>query len=616
MKSDNQGTASLRAWSRAVFTGAVAFGAFAAACGDSNDPAPAGAGGTVSGAGSGGALVNGGAGSGGALPSAGSTAGGGAGAPSGGTAGMPNGGTAGGEAGGTDSGGAGSGGVGGAGGAGGAASAYPQLPATLSLSGCTTQGVGPLCTVQQAEGTFTANCGGTKLTGTVSKDGSVSLVKPETTSATGAKVNTSCTAKLAFGKLSGSCTEQVGAVGETAPSSTQCTLSSDPVVQASFACLELPKTLSSLVLCKEGTTAGGTTVDAGACNIVQDGCNFQAECGSGVTLVGTVSATGVAFKQKLKALADAVTPAGGTPAFLKGAEVDHSCTATVDGQKLTGSCGAGAAGRGTSNTSVCAVEGMSAVVADSCAPLTPSAGEFLFVLDSCDPLKNGIEGNPGIGEPVCAIRQNNCIWEVQCGSEPTLHFEGRLSPTGERKLQWKLATGTPCEATVSASGKVSGKCQVPNQPACPLASKSPVAGGAACPAVPPGVDYWVRGCGATNEDHFSCAAAVQHGCNYMSACTFRGMKLLVSGSTSYGEAGGAGGAGGATGAGRPHLTFNGLPGWSCYADAATEAEISSGDRLAGEYYGQCTNASGGQCRNNYNATTAPNGFRGLQVFFE
>jgi hypothetical protein len=481
---------------------------------------------------------------------------------------------------------------------------YAELPAALSLSGCAEFGIGPLCSVAQDEGSIQANCGGVVYTGSIDEAREVKLSAPGTTTQEGAKVNVSCTGKYQLdGTLTAKCTQTTSAVGDTPASEATCDLRSDRVMLPEVGCFDLPATLDDVVICKEGAAQGGTTIEAGTCKVIQDGCVFQAECANNLVLTGTVSADGISFNQTLKALADAQTPSGGgDPAFLKGAEVSHACTAVVEGTSLTGTCGAGRAGRGGVNTSECAVEGTTPET-PSCALLSPTQ-EHLFVLDSCEILKEGEGSNPGIGEPVCAFRQNNCVWDVQCGNNPDTKFSGRLKP-GATKVEWRLPTGTPCEVSFDASGNVTGKCTVPGQAPCMLKSKPAVPGGEDCPVipVPENADFWGRGCGNGNGRALVCRSVVQHGCNFMAACDFSYLTMqLMAGAASYKDE-------------RGHLEFNGVNGYQCYVDQATADDVANDNRKETEWYGQCLGPTGGMCRDNYDPETG-SGFRGLQIFFE
>jgi hypothetical protein len=472
------------------------------------------------------------------------------------------------------------------------------LPSVLSLETCGELDVSPLCSVVQSGSTFTANCGGAKYSGTIAADGAVQFTAPETTTVDGAKVNLTCSGKLELsGTLSLTCKQTTSAVAMTPAEELTCKVEADGKTLPGVSCMELPAQLTDVVVCKEGAAQAGTTVTAGSCKVIQDGCAFQAECANNVVLSGTVSKTGVRFVQPLKALADAATPAMGMPAFTKGTEVNHTCTGMIQGGKLTGSCSAGQV-RGMMATSVCTMEGNGTAPA-VCAPIAPKP-EQLFVLDSCELLENGEGAMPGIGEPVCALRQNGCIWDLQCGQNPLTKFSGRLEQ-GATKVSWRLATGTPCELSVDAAGAVSGKCTVPGQTACELKSKPAVAGAMDCPALPPGNNIKSHGCGG--GDPLMCREALQHGCNYMALCNFTASNdLLVAGKTSLP-------------AGRPRFEFQGLGDYSCRVDKSTDAEVASGDRVAQEWYGQCTTPSGGMCRDNYNAATK-SGFRGLRLYFD
>lgn len=473
---------------------------------------------------------------------------------------------------------------------------FPELPTVLSLSGCEEIELGPLCSVTQEDGAFTANCGGVAYTGTITESGDITLTTESWTNADGAEVSLSCEGTFWRGRLSAGCTQATAAAGDIPPTEATCDLASDGSILPGVTCMELPPVLESLVICEEGADQGGTTLEAGNCSVIQDGCSFQAECENDVVLTGTVGVSDLSFSRMLPALADAETPEGGEPAFLAGTEVEHDCTATLSGTAVAGSCGAGAAGRRGTDTSVCAIGG-SAEPVPACDPLAPGEGEFLFVLDSCPMLKDGEGEGPGIGEPVCALRQNNCIWEVQCGAD--LLYAGRVEP-GSDTAQWRLATGTPCELTVDDDGQVSGSCTVPGEEACELSSMEPETDEANCPVLPEGTIWNSRGCGP--EGSLGCRVALQHGCDFTAICGFaRFDSVVIAGVSSYESE-------------RGHLEFNGAPGWQCYVDEATAEDVSSGDRADNEWYGQCVNETGGMCRDNYDPTTGE-GYRGLQVFF-
>ncbi|UJR78704.1 hypothetical protein [Sandaracinus amylolyticus] len=478
-------------------------------------------------------------------------------------------------------------------------SPYPTLPTVLSVSGCQTLAIGPLCSLGQDGDELEANCSGRILTGTVTESGNVTLAADPWTTPEGATATLTCSGRFVLGQVTATCTRNTSAVGETPAREETCNLLSDREILPSVTCLELPAQLDAVTLCVEGDARGGATIAAGTCRVIQDGCAFQAECADDLVVTGTVSRTGISFTQRLEALADAQTPSGGgSPAFVAGDIVAHSCTATLDGTTLAGTCGAGRAGRGGADTSVCAVSGTSPTAPATCGLVAPTS-ETVFALDSCEELRNGAGGEPGIGQPVCAFRQNNCIWEVNCGNNPLLTFSGRIAP-GDDTVRWRLLTGTPCEIGFDAEGDLAGQCTVPGEAACMLRSLDPVPGGETCPGAVNDAEFTSRGCGAAID----CRIAVQHQCAFMALCSFgsRFSDVVIAGRSSYVD-------------GRPHLAFNGLTDWQCYVDEATTAEITSGDRVTGEWYGQCVNPSGGMCRNNYNPATGT-GFRGLQVFFE
>lgn len=502
-----------------------------------------------------------------------------------------------------------------------------KLPELLSVTGCSAQFIPALCTIKQTGSDVVAKCGAVNYTGTFNDTTkALTLNAPETIIATGsqagARVNVSCVGKLENdGTISATCTRKQSAAtaadAGVAPADTTCQLKSDPQLLPGVACLELPATLNSTVLCKEGADAGGETISAGTCKISQDGCRFQADCADNVVFAGSVTANGISFTQRLKALADAVTPnsgtppVDGTPAFKKGDSVNHTCAGTVIGGLLDVRCTAGAARRdgvAVAATSVCKVEGSGTAPA-TCNLIAPKT-ENVFALDSCSLLKDGDGQNPGIGEPVCAYRQNGCVWDLQCGNDPLLKFSGRL-PGNATKLSWTLPTGTPCELDWDAQGNVTGSCTVAGQAPCALASKTAVPGGASCPALPVNTSARSRGCGG--GDPLDCRVSLQHGCNYLGVCSFTGSypSEIIAGTTSYKEGGAL-----------PYFEFSGVGGYQCWVQKASAAEIASTDpavkREATEWYGNCGAAATptvGACRNNWSLTNL-GGYRALQVFFE
>lgn len=478
-------------------------------------------------------------------------------------------------------------------------SLFPQLPSVLSLSGCAAVGVGPLCSVTQVEDAVSANCGGVIYEGDIDEDGLFKLVSPETTNEAGETSGVQCIGELKFGRLrTASCVKTTSAVG-VPDAEVTCELASDPVVLPGLGCLELPSTLKDVVVCAEGAAANGDTITAGDCKVVQDGCVFQAECADSVVLTGSVTATGVSFNQQLTALANAQ---GETPAFVAGDVVNHACTAALAGNSLSGSCGAGRQGRGGVNTSVCSVTASAPTLPAVCETLAPT-NEHLFVLDSCDILKNGEGGDAGVGEPICAFRQNNCVWEVQCGSN--LVFSGRTAPT-DTKAKFLLDTGTPCEVAFDSAGKMTGKCTVAGEAACNLSSKTAVPGGA-CDIMPETAEgFYGRGCGDGGNARLACTGSLQHGCNFMSTCEFTGAgPLLVAGEVKINES-----------TTRNRLEFNGIGDYQCHVEEANASDIANDARVEGEWFGQCQNSvTQGVCRDNYNAETNPGGFRGLQIFW-
>src|SRR5690606_38223413 len=71
---------------------------------------------------------------------------------------------------------------------------YPEVPALLSVSGCSD--VGPLCTTSQNGAALTANCGGRLYTGTVNEARELSLTAAPEVTAQGATITRSCVGEL------------------------------------------------------------------------------------------------------------------------------------------------------------------------------------------------------------------------------------------------------------------------------------------------------------------------------------------------------------------------------------------------------------------------------------
>lgn len=479
----------------------------------------------------------------------------------------------------------------------GPAPVFTQVPATLPVSGC--GDVGPLCTVIQDGGSLLANCAGRKFTGSINEGRDVTLAAGDVVDAQGATVSTSCAGKLSVrGKLTATCSTTTTPAGGQAATTT-CSLESDVEVLPSVECAEVPSQLSNVVLCSDAECANENKINLGNCSVAQDACAFQAECGD-VTLAGEVRGEELRFSQVLTALADAQAAADAEPAFRAGAEVSHSCITTVSAEgALTGTCGAGSSGRGGVNTSVWTVGGAAQVPAQ-CELLAPS-NELIFALDSCDNLKFGNEGVPGIGEPLCAFRQNNCIWEIQCGGG--LLYSGRLEP-GAKSFDWRLETGTRCDGSFDAQGEFAGVCAVPGLFSCNLGSKDFAPGGEECPSAPTNESTVTsRGCGNGNGQDMVCRELAWHGCDFMAICSFSYLNSLVFSGTAS-EVNGAG-----------HLSFNGIGAYECAVTGPTAGDLESDQwRKPNEWIGQCETPEGALCRSNFNPETG-SGFRGLQLFW-
>jgi hypothetical protein len=474
---------------------------------------------------------------------------------------------------------------------------FAQVPATLPVAGC--GDIGPLCTVVQDGSQLSVNCGGRRFTGSITEARDVTLATGNVVDGQGATVATTCTGKLsARGKITARCTTTTTPAGGDATTAT-CNLESDTAVLPSVECAEVPSQLRNVVLCSDAECVNENKINLGDCSVAQDACAFQAECGD-VTLTGEVRGDELRFTQALGALADAQAADGAEPAFRAGDEVDHSCITTVNAEGvLSGECGAGGSGRGGVNTSVWTVTG-AAPAPVQCELLAPK-NELIFALDSCDNLKHGSEGEPGIGEPLCAFRQNNCIWEIQCGRD--LLYTGRIQP-GAKSFDWRLETGTRCDGSFDAQGEFSGVCAVPGLFSCNLGSKDFAPGGEECPSAPINESTVTsRGCGNGNGQNMNCRELAWHGCDFMAICSFSYLNSLVFAGTAS-EVNGAG-----------YLSFNGIGDYECAVTGPTVDDLQNDQwRKANEWIGQCETPEGGLCRSNFNPDTG-SGFRGLQLFW-
>ena len=494
---------------------------------------------------------------------------------------------------------AGEGGTAGQGGSAGSTSS-PLIPELVSLVGCRGVIPGPLCTFEQDGETVTGNCGGTDVSGTVSEENALSFSYSIPATTTVGAISGSCSGKVANNAISGECSVATAALGDVPASTATCALSSETQIQGGVGCSQLPEIFEEFNICVEGAAAGQETFNEKNCKVSQDACDFQVECDSGRTITGTATGNSLRFYEDFKALADAETPTTGVPAFLQGEVALHRCDGTLDGGSFTGSCAAGRASRAGVYTSVCSTNAAAATLPPVCGPLSPSTGEMLFVLDSCDAMKNGEGSSPGIGEPICAFRQNNCAWELNCGG---LMFEGLAKP-GETSLSWKLPTGADCEASFDAQGHVAGTCSVPGLFTCPLKDMPAVPGGEGCSSYPIGQTFTSRGCGNGSGDRMECRLSEQHGCNFAHICSFASLPSAVFMGKATQTNSGAG-----------RVDFKGLGNYQCWAVEPTATDLSSDlFRAANEWIGDCETPTGATCFNNWDAT-AGTGFRGLQLFF-
>ncbi|HVW29995.1 MAG TPA: hypothetical protein VHC69_31755 [Polyangiaceae bacterium] len=324
-------------------------------------------------------------------------------------------------------------------------SCVTPLPTSLVLTDCQATRV---CQLEQQGTDWKAVCdaGATVLSGTV--QGS--------TVAWHALDGSACTATLQNGHLNGTCQSDAG----TCPVS-----SADPLPSAT--CLTVPSQILS-----DGCGSADTR-----CDVVQNGCTWQASCADGKVFGGTATATGLRWTAADRSSCRTAASNGTLPAgTLSGTCTPPSSNKTATACNFT-------------------LQRPADLPPDPvCQPLASS-----FVLDGCG---FNTQYADTAGSPICRTTQNGCLWQTSCGD---VSMSGRAT---DSTYTWTTSDGKNCTGTVTA-GKLSGSCSDGTN-TCAFQQRDPQPP-QACQTVPPSLT--IDGCGVQG----SCVT-VQDGCDWQALC--------------------------------------------------------------------------------------------------
>lgn len=324
-------------------------------------------------------------------------------------------------------------------------SCVAPLPTSLVLTDCQATRV---CQIEQQGTDWTAVCnaGATVLTGTV--QGS--------TVAWNAPNGSPCTATLQNGQLNGTCQSDSG----TCPVSSTAPL-------PSATCLTVPSQILS-----DGCGSADTR-----CDVVQNGCTWQARCADGKFFGGTATATGLRWTAADRSSCRTAANNGTLPAGT-----------------LTGTCTPPSSNKTATACNFTLQRPANLPPDPVCQPLATS-----FVLDGC-----GFDTQyaDNAGAPICRTIQNGCLWQTNCGD---VSMGGRAT---DATYSWTTGDGKNCTGTV-VQGKLSGSCSDGTN-TCAFQQRDPQPP-QACRTVPPSLT--IDGCGVQG----SCVT-VQDGCDWQALC--------------------------------------------------------------------------------------------------
>lgn len=262
-----------------------------------------------------------------------------------------------------------------------------------------------------------------------------------------------CTGSIVDGRFAGSCVDE---------SEQTCEFQANEAPALKPYCAPLPKTISNVTACGESHAS---------CDVIQDGCTYQASCNGGADLIsGTVQDNSLRWD---------TTVAGKSV----------RCTGELVDGKVAGSCAE--RGRDIVDPLTCddfAIDAPSDGAGGSCEETLPSEG---FALAGC-----GLDN-------LCFATQRNCVWQVACGEQV---YGGTASEANQ--FAFTTADGRSCTGSV-VDGEFVGSCEGGGE-SCQFAPTelAPIAG---CFEVPARVQ--TGGCGA-----FWDCDVVQSGCDFQARC--------------------------------------------------------------------------------------------------
>jgi hypothetical protein len=317
---------------------------------------------------------------------------------------------------------------------------------TVVRSSC---GLNTICTVTQDGCDWQANCDGELFNGEGQGDQFPFVFVDSSV----------CTGSVVDGELVGSCTGTNGS----------CDYASDSDPDPVWSCAALPREITNLTTC-------GVTHES--CEVIQEGCDFRANCGAGTTIIA-------GYLEGDTVVQWDTTENG----------INLRCTGELADDELTGSC----TQRGRVATPV-TCDDFSAEVPPRAGPVCeetlPAAG---FVLEGC-----GLDG------PAFAF-QRGCAWALRVGET---EYAGVASETNA--FTFTNADGQACTASV-VDGELAGSCEGSGA-SCEFATVEPAAD-PSCFLVPSNLSS--SGC----EAEFDCQV-VQSGCDIAASCAGGSISFL------------------------------------------------------------------------------------------
>jgi len=317
------------------------------------------------------------------------------------------------------------------------------LPEAFVLEGSC--GLRSPCHLVQSGCSWEADCRGRTIRGEGDSANTFSFIDTASTGLT-------CSTELIDGELVGSCTDRAGA---------SCTVATNTEPAPVPQCEQLDGTISDLTVC--GQTHA-------ACEVIQDGCSYQAKCQDGTTFTGQVQDTTLRVDLAVDGN-------------------DFRCQEPIVDGQVNGSCTQ--RGRGIENPIVCDDFSATTPVASfgSCEATLPSAG---FKLEGC-----------GLDD-ICFAEQRGCVWEIVCGGTTTYSAIASESNV----FEFANASGDACVASV-VDGEVQGSCTT-SAGACEFGEVAPTVD-ESCFQIPSVIES--SGCGGGQL-----CQVFQDGCEWAASC--------------------------------------------------------------------------------------------------